>query len=104
MDFVSAIPKKNATAEFIGQGMFNFRKRFRTPRNLLSDIKKMLMFLLLNVTSLMQSMDQNVIKAVKLHYRKILLKRIAASEVLKKFNLKDVIKSANVWQHPKVMV
>lgn len=50
-----------------------------------------------NRTPLVEPVDQNVIQAIKLHYRKGFLKRIVASEdadifdELKKFNLKDVV-------------
>lgn len=50
-----------------------------------------------NRTPLVEPVDQNVIQAIKLHYRKGSLKRIVASEdadifdELKKFNLKDVV-------------
>lgn len=60
-------------------------------------MKIVVMFLPPNVTPLEQPIDQNVNQAVKLHYKKGLLKRIIASEgadisaELNLVNLKGVI-------------
>lgn len=51
------------------------------PDHLCSDNKKNVeIFLPPNVTSLVQPMDQNITQTVKLHYRKVFLKRTVASE------------------------
>lgn len=71
-DFIPGSSKKNPTTEFSGQGTFNFRH----PAILcLADKKILVMFLPLNISLLMQP-----IQAVKLHYKKGLLKRIVISE------------------------
>lgn len=57
-----------------------------------------------NCTPLLQPIDQHVIQAIKMHYRKHLLFRLVSdendpSESLKTFNLKDVIYSLHTsWQ------
>lgn len=63
-----------------------------------------IMFLPKNTTALIQLIDQNVIKTMKMHYKKRLLMDIVSntisdiSEVLKKFDIKDaVINSAFAW-------
>uniref|UniRef100_A0A2H8TNS6 Jerky-like n=1 Tax=Melanaphis sacchari TaxID=742174 RepID=A0A2H8TNS6_9HEMI len=63
------------------------------------------MFLPPNVTSILQSMDQNVIQAVKMHYKKSLLYKVLSKDdcvikSLKEINLKDVVFSlANAWSN-----
>lgn len=63
-----------------------------------------IMFLPKNTTALIQPLDQNVIKTMKMHYKKRLLMDIVSgttndiSEVLKKFDIKGaVINSAYAW-------
>jgi hypothetical protein len=66
------------------------------------------MFLPPNCTPILQPMDQNVIQAIKLHYRKTLLLQVVSaendiSETLKKLNLKDVVYSLEeAWQSVSV--
>lgn len=74
------------------------------PDDLVSDDKQItVMYMPPNCTPLMQPMDQHVIQAVKLYYRKKLLKKIVDSETaiitsLKNINLKDVVYSlAEAW-------
>ena len=51
------------------------------PENLCTEDEQIFaIFLPPNVTPLLQPIDQNVIQAIKLHYRKNLLKRIVATE------------------------
>lgn len=76
------------------------------PEGLSSDNKQIVaMFLPPNVTPLVHPMSQNVIQAIKLHYRKCLLKRIVSCESgdisaeLKTNNLKDVIELAKAWEN-----
>ncbi|XP_066261297.1 jerky protein homolog-like [Euwallacea similis] len=79
------------------------------PEDICSDDKKIILFFLPpNVTPLVQPMDQNVIQAIKLHYRKALLKRIVTCEntdiaaELKKINLNDVMfELSKAWENVK---
>lgn len=62
------------------------------------------MFLPPNCTAILQPMDQNVIQAIKIHYRKTLLLQVVSagddiSATLKNLNLKDVIYALEeAWQ------
>lgn len=63
-----------------------------------------IMFLPKNTTALIQPLDQNVIKTMKMHYKKRLLMDIVSdttndiADILKSFNIKDaVINSAYAW-------
>lgn len=75
------------------------------PQDLASDDKKIVvMFLPANCTPILQPMDQHVIQAIKVFYRKTLLKTVIESDVdipqaLKNLNLKDVVFSLDEsWQ------
>ncbi|KAJ8934737.1 hypothetical protein NQ314_013219 [Rhamnusium bicolor] len=75
------------------------------PDELISDDNKIsVMFLPANCTPILQPMDQHVIQAVKLFYRKKLLKTIVESDedipqTLKRMNLKDVVYALDeAWQ------
>lgn len=63
------------------------------------------MFLPPNVTPLLQPMDQNVIQAIKMQYKKSLLYTVLSKDdsvvkSLKSFNLKDMVFSlANAWEN-----
>lgn len=75
------------------------------PENLVSDDNQIwVMYMPPNCTPLIQPMDQHVIQAVKLFYRKQLLKKIVNSQIdipttLKNINLKDVVFTLDeAWQ------
>jgi hypothetical protein len=106
-DFVPTVRKRMQQLNLDAKALLILDNAPGHPQDLCSDDNKIVvMFLPPNVTPLVQPMDQNVIQAVKLHYRKGLLKRIVASEnadisaELKKVNLKDVVVGlAKAWEN-----
>lgn len=107
MDFVPEVRKRMRQLNLETKTLLILDNAPGHPEDLCSDDKKIVvMFLPPNVTPLVQPMDQNVIQAVKLHYRKRLLHRIVASggadisAELKKVNLKDVVIGlAKAWEN-----
>jgi hypothetical protein len=106
-EFVPAVRKRMQQLNLEAKALLILDNAPGHPDDLSSDDKKIVvMFLPPNVTPLVQPMDQNVIQAVKLHYRKCLLKRVVASEdadigaELKRVNLNDVvIRLAEAWEN-----
>lgn len=108
-EFIPAVKRKMKELNLSAKAVLLLDNAPGHPQNLCSEDKQIFaIFLPPNVTPLIQPMDQNVIQAVKLHYRKNLLKKIVASETLdisaeiKKINLKDVVHNLHsAWQNVK---
>lgn len=106
-DFVPAVRKRMQQLNLEAKALLILDNAPGHPKDLCSDDRKInVMFLPPNVTPLVQPMDQSVIQAIKLHYRKELLKRIVSSDEvdlsteLKKVNLKDVVIGlARAWEN-----
>lgn len=97
MEFVPAVRKHLKELNLPQKALLLLDNAPGHPVDLKSDDNQIcVMYLPPNCTPLIQPMDQHVIQAVKLFYRKDLLKKIVASETdipttLKSINLKNVI-------------
>lgn len=96
-EFVPAVRKKLKELNLPPKALLLLDNAPGHPVDLKSDDNQIcVMYLPPNCTPLIQPMDQHVIQAVKLFYRKDLLKKIVASEtdiptMLKSINLKNVV-------------